>query len=126
MPGWWTALVRPWPGQLVALTLLALVANPATAGMPSAGWPAFGYDLAGTRYNGGEVRLSSGTVPQLKLKWVYKGGNDFSAQPAVANGVVYAASWDGQLYAIRADSGELLWAFDVKNFHAPGVDGGII
>ncbi|HLG68883.1 MAG TPA: PQQ-binding-like beta-propeller repeat protein [Chloroflexota bacterium] len=122
----WSAFLRPWPGKLIVLSLLALISNPAAAGMPAPGWPSFGYDLAGTRYNAGETRLSSQTVSQLKLNWVYKGGNDFSAQPAVANGVVYAASWDGQLYAIRAATGELLWAFDVKNFHAPGVDGAII
>ncbi len=30
---------------------------------------------------------------------------------AVANGTVYIGSWDGNLYAIDADSGKLRWEF---------------
>ena len=38
------------------------------------------------------------------------GGCDFSS-PAVANGVVYIGSWDHNLYALKANTGALLWKY---------------
>ncbi len=36
-------------------------------------------------------------------------GARFQARPLVADGVVYAPAWDGHLYALKADSGDLVW-----------------
>ena len=49
------------------------------------------------------------SVRKLRLKWRFIAGFDISATPAVANGVVYFPSWNGFLYAVRADNGALIW-----------------
>lgn len=36
-------------------------------------------------------------------------GNDVTATPAVADGVVYFPAWDGNLYAVNAINGSLVW-----------------
>lgn len=48
-------------------------------------------------------------MKNLKLRWSFFVGNDISATPAVANGVVYFPSWDGYLYALNAFNGDLVW-----------------
>ena len=45
------------------------------------------------------------------LLWTFITGGWVVAAPAVADGVAYAGSDDGSLYALTTDSGELLWSF---------------
>lgn len=45
----------------------------------------------------------------LKYKWSFYTGKDTSATPAVADGRVYFPSWDGNLYAVHAFNGGLIW-----------------
>jgi eukaryotic-like serine/threonine-protein kinase len=44
------------------------------------------------------------------LLWKYTSGSRWSSSPAVANGVMYAPSLDGNLYALNTSTGALLWA----------------
>ena len=48
-------------------------------------------------------------VSKLRLKWKFFTGDDTSATPAVADGVVYFPSWNGYLYAVNAFNGALVW-----------------
>jgi serine/threonine-protein kinase len=34
-----------------------------------------------------------------------------NSSPAVANGVVYVGSWDNDVYALNAKTGDLLWSY---------------
>ncbi|RVW82345.1 Polyvinylalcohol dehydrogenase [Vitis vinifera] len=56
--------------------------------------------------------LSGFTVMDLAdavLKWKFFTGDDTTATPAVADGVVYFPSWNGYLYAVNAFNGALVW-----------------
>ena len=44
--------------------------------------------------------------------WRYETGNRVSSSPSVVEGVVYAGSYDGYLYAVDAASGELRWRYE--------------
>lgn len=72
-------------------------------------WLNHGNDLTNRRNAVGEVKINPITVKNLRLKWRFIAGFDISATPAVANGVVYFPSWNGFLYAVRADNGVLIW-----------------
>ena len=43
--------------------------------------------------------------------WSYTTGDYVASSPAVANGVVYVGSWDGNLYVLNASTGALLWSY---------------
>src|SRR5688500_628071 len=49
------------------------------------------------------------------LCWRFRTGGLIAAAPAVADGVVYAGSWDGHLYALDAAAGTLRWRFPTGN-----------
>ena len=58
-------------------------------------------------------------VPVLhKLRWKFKTGGAIYSSPSVADGVVYFASNDGNLYAVSADSGKELWRADIGDEYA--------
>lgn len=52
--------------------------------------------------------------PDGSLRWRFSAPSDWiDAAPVVSQeGTVFAASWDGTLYAVEADSGQLLWQFN--------------
>lgn len=76
-----------------------VLAQEATAG----DWPGFGYNPAKTGYNpdGEGPRTDVGGAWQFNEPW-----GEISAGSAVADGVVYAPSKDGNLYAVDAESGD--------------------
>jgi Domain of unknown function DUF11/PQQ-like domain len=43
--------------------------------------------------------------------WIFANGHIAGSSPAVANGVVYVGSQDGNVYALNASSGALLWSY---------------
>ncbi|KAK1362105.1 putative polyvinyl alcohol dehydrogenase (Cytochrome) [Heracleum sosnowskyi] len=72
-------------------------------------WLNHGGDITNRRFAVGELKISPKSVKNLKLRWSFFVGNDISATPAIANGVVYFPSWDGYLYALNAFNGDLVW-----------------
>jgi outer membrane protein assembly factor BamB len=50
-------------------------------------------------------------IPSQVLKWRFKTGGPVDSSPAVVAGIAYFGSWDGHLYAVHVDTGELLWRF---------------
>src|SRR5450631_3203491 len=52
------------------------------------------------RWNPYEKVLNVNNVGNLSLKWSYTAGSDVETSPAVANGIVYAASQAGYVYAL--------------------------
>lgn len=56
-----------------------------------------------------EEKISPKTVSGLRLKWEFFAGKDITATPAIADGVLYFPSWNGNLYAVEAESGCLVW-----------------
>ena len=45
------------------------------------------------------------------LLWSYTTGRQCESSPAVANGVVYVGSDDGNVYALNASTGAKLWSY---------------
>ncbi|MEU5695316.1 PQQ-binding-like beta-propeller repeat protein [Actinosynnema sp. NPDC020468] len=87
-----------------------------------ADWPTWTGDLAGSRHNAAEWRITPATVGKLKLKWAYaypKGTPPVRSQPAVVGGVVYFGSPDGTFHARDAKTGAERWVTDLTTI-SPG------
>src|SRR5207253_9803627 len=59
-------------------------------------------------------------VPLLAPAWTFSatragGAGDFTGTPIVTGGCVYAASSSGWVFAINADTGQLVWKAQVPN-----------
>jgi eukaryotic-like serine/threonine-protein kinase len=74
-------------------------------------WPLVGFNDARTGLNPYENALGENTVGGLNLAWSYKTGGQISSSPAVVDGVLYFGSSDGNLYALHANTGDLLWKY---------------
>jgi len=63
-----------------------------------------------------------------KIKWKFQTGGRVISSPAVANGMVYFGSTDGNLYALDLQSGAQKWKFptEVRVTSSPAVDHGIV
>jgi len=86
-------------------------------------WTTFGGSPSRTFFNAGESRITRANVGLLRPKWRYQTGAVVTASAAVAYvdvpgegviKVVFAQSWDGNLYALRASNGTRLWSFAMK------------
>ena len=71
-------------------------------------WPQFHFDAGHSGFNPYENVLSPANVGGLQLAWSYQTGGPVGS-PVVANGVLYAGSANGNLYALNAATGALLW-----------------
>ncbi|KAK6280125.1 hypothetical protein POUND7_020392 [Theobroma cacao] len=80
----------------------------------SQNWLNHGGDLYNRRYAEKETRISPETVSRLRLKWEFYAGKDITATPAIFNGILYFPSWNGNIYAVEASDGSLVWE---KNLH---------
>lgn len=65
----------------------------------------FGFTADGARCNPYENVIGTGNVSSLSPLWVGQTGNVIASSPAVANGMVYASSEDGKLYAFALNGG---------------------
>ncbi|XVF60457.1 hypothetical protein PTKIN_Ptkin08bG0048300 [Pterospermum kingtungense] len=81
---------------------------------PPQDWLNHGGDLYNRRYAEKETRISPETVSRLRLKWEFYAGKDITATPAISKGTLYFPSWNGNIYAVKASDGSLVWE---KNLH---------
>ncbi|KAL5722667.1 hypothetical protein ACHQM5_006158 [Ranunculus cassubicifolius] len=86
-----------------ASCLLALVVD------ADANWINHGGDIYNRRYAEEERRISPKTASRLELKWEFVTGFDISATPSIYDGTVYFPSWNGNIYAVKAFDGSLVW-----------------
>jgi outer membrane protein assembly factor BamB len=81
------------------------------------------------RWNPCEHVLNVHNVGGLQLKWSYNAGAVYSS-PAVANRVVYVGSMDGDVYALDASTGALLWTYSTGSqsevTSSPAVANGVV
>lgn len=72
-------------------------------------WLNHGSDITNDRNANEEVLISPRTVLKLRLRWKFLAGRDITATPAIANGVAYFPSWNGNIYAVNTLTGGLIW-----------------
>jgi outer membrane protein assembly factor BamB len=86
-----------------------------------------GIVYVGSSTNSWPSTLYALQVSDGALLWQYT-ANNFIATPTVANGVVYTASDDGVLAALRASDGHQLWkqALDTNSFQSPQLVNGVL
>jgi hypothetical protein len=68
-------------------------------------------------------------VPELHgVKWTFKTGGRVYSSPAVADGVVFVGSTDGNLYAVDASTGAQKWKFATRGriVSSPAVLAGVV
>lgn len=92
-------------------------------------WQQFGFDSGHTGFNPYENVLSTSSVQGLTLAWSHKAVNvHYAAPPAVADGLVFAATSNDQLLALNATSGSVVWIVSNPGYlyTAPEVVNGIV
>src|SRR4051794_28136338 len=84
-------------------------------------WRIAGQNLSNTWSQPAEHSISPSNVNRLKPKWIFTTGGDVSATPTVAGNAVYFPDWSGNLFAVRATDGELLWSKQIADYNGqPG------
>ena len=106
----------------IPLAALALVPSLAASISHAAGvnWPQPGNNAAHTADNTAETTLSASNVASLAQRWSFTTGAQIDAPPVLQGKTVFALSTDGNLYALNAATGKLLWSYQVNINGAPG------
>ena len=89
-------------------------------------WPAYGGDLANTRYSPLK-QINAGNVSQLKPAWTFdtrsgsaaRGNRPAQATPLVVNGVMYVITAHQSLAALDPETGTPVWVFTHKHAARP-------
>jgi len=85
------------------------------------GWRVAGGDLNNSRSQLTDEKIDPRNVGTLVPKWMFTTGGDVSATPTVAGNAVYFPDWAGNLYAVRAHTGKLLWSHQIAEYNGrPG------
>ncbi len=86
-------------------------------------WPFFGNSIVNSSYNPHENILTSATVPYMVPKWIYQIDTmtGISARPAVVDNIVYFPDWGGNLQALNANDGSVIWKHNMDaDYSQPG------
>ncbi|MGH9403073.1 MAG: PQQ-binding-like beta-propeller repeat protein [Terriglobia bacterium] len=118
------------------LTTILLAALSATWGM-GADWPVFGHDPQRSGWASGEHTLNAGNVRGLQLLWKVHVKNQPESLTALtapvvakasrggasARDVVYVAGSSGEIYALDAETGKILWSRELSSHSLPASPG---
>jgi polyvinyl alcohol dehydrogenase (cytochrome) len=109
------------------INVLSLVSALSAQSQPdvsqSGQWQIAGQNLNNTWSQSAEHSISPANVKGLKPGWVFTTGGDVSATPTVAGDAVYFPDWGGNLFAVKRDSGLLIWSHKISDYD--GVTGAI-
>jgi polyvinyl alcohol dehydrogenase (cytochrome) len=72
-------------------------------------WPSFGYNLANTRNQELERRISRKSVDELREAWRVDGLAGVTGTPAIWGGTAYVGTWNGTARAIDLADGSTVW-----------------
>ena len=95
-------------------------------------WRIAGQNLSNTWSQPEEHSVNPANVKNLITKWVFTTGGDVSATPTVAGEAVYFPDWAGNLFAVKKNSGRLIWSHKISEYDgvagavsrvSPAVDG---
>jgi serine/threonine-protein kinase len=76
-------------------------------------WTMFHHDVTLSGYSTSPSPLTNQTL------WAFTTGDAISSSPAIDNNVVYVGSWDGNVYALNAQTGNKIWSY---NTHGQAVE----
>ncbi len=87
-------------------------------------WEMFGHDLEHT----GETSDVIKNPENLKLKWKFKTGSYVRSSPTISGNFVYVGSWDGYVYCLNKNTGELIWKFETGSgvWSSPAISGNFV
>lgn len=76
-------------------------------------WPLYGHDLQNSRTQL-DTTIDAATAPNLAPAWVFnvtsqKGSGAINSTPTIADGCVFVATDQGDVYALNAETGALVW-----------------
>lgn len=108
----------------------ARAASCAEADHPGGDWPSFGHDLSNSRAQPNGRVLSPQAALTLAPKWTFsvaggQGTGNFQSTPTIANGCLYAGTSTGSIFAVNADTGELVWKTQLGSDPLFGLIGGV-
>ena len=118
------------PAKMALISILLLVSM--AAGLRAQGqspesrsdqWRIAGQNLGNTWSQPAEHLIGPNKVKGLSPKWVFTTGGDVSATPTVDGDAVYFPDWAGNLFAVKKDSGRLIWSHKISEYD--GVEGAI-
>jgi polyvinyl alcohol dehydrogenase (cytochrome) len=126
--------IRRWAITVIVGTAAAALLTADNNPKP-ADWPMFGQNISNSGGNPTESSISASNVGQLKTKWTFTTGGDVSARAAVVNGLAYFPDWGGNLWALNANNGKLVWSHQLSDYGlganthsrtSPAVIGGVV
>jgi polyvinyl alcohol dehydrogenase (cytochrome) len=82
-------------------------------------WPTYQHDPEHSGAGANETVLGKTTVTGLKRHWSFTTGSTIEASPTVAGNTVYIGSWDGNEYALDAQTGAKKWQANLGTANVP-------
>jgi len=108
-----TAPARKWIFGIALATTVTV----SGAVAPPPDWPMFGQNVSNTASTTSPGNsMSPTTIGKLKPKWIFTTRGDVSARDAVVNGVVYFPDWGGNIWAVDANNGRLVWGHQLSDY----------
>jgi polyvinyl alcohol dehydrogenase (cytochrome) len=107
----------------VLLLVSALDAQDQSDASRSPQWRIAGQNLNDSWSQPAEHSISPANVKNLSPKWVFTTVGDVSATPTVDGDAVYFPDWGGNLFAVKKNSGRLIWSHKISEYD--GVEGAV-
>ena len=119
---------------MVVMALLGLPDGGQAQPVDDSAWRFFGGDWTNTHHARDESWISSANADQLQVNWVYQTTpdvpmdpsfplsiGDVTVPPAVVDGALYFPDWAGNLHAVNASDGTVIWKkFFPLDYSVPG------
>ena len=99
----------------VPLAIITILALSLIAASNNIVWLQAGQGRANWHSQPLESTISNQNVQNLAVKWANAGG-DVSATPSVSDGTVYYPDFNGNLYAVDANTGKVIWQDTLGSF----------
>jgi polyvinyl alcohol dehydrogenase (cytochrome) len=104
--------------------------RPCTTSSRGGDWPSYGHDSSNTRSQPAEHAIGPAQAGSLAPAWRFSVGDHggagiFNSTPVEAGGCVYAGTSSGDVYALNADTGAVVWHERVTD-PAPGYGGAVV